>query len=417
MRAHVAVPGSKSETNRALLLAALADAPSRILGGLSSRDADLMRAALAAFGVRVEVDQDAWLVTPPAQLTAPQAPVECGLAGTVMRFVPPLAALVPGATVRFTGDPEASHRPMAPVLDGLRQLGCTADADGLPFTLEVPDALGGPRVEIDSSGSSQFVSALLLCAARFPHGIEVSHTGASMPSIPPIDMSVHMLRERGVDAERTDERSWRVRPGRVAALDSRIEPDLTGASVFLGAAALTGGEVTILGWPRRTTQSGALMRDVLMLMGVPTQWSAEGLTTLPNDGLRGTTLDLRDAADLTPVVATLAVFAEGETTITGVAHIRGHETDRLKALSTEFTELGAEVTETADGLHIVGTGRQGRGLHGGTFGCYADHRMAHAGALAGLVVDGVVLDDVACTAKTMPDFPQMWHHLLGEAGA
>lgn len=411
IRAAVAVPGSKSETNRALLLAAIADGPSTIRGGLRSRDADLMRAALQSFGVATDTSIEPWTVVPPEQFDLPEQPVNCGLAGTVMRFVPPLAALVPGST-HFVGDPEASKRPMAPMLDGLRQLGCTIEADTLPLQLDAPSALGGPLVRIDSSGSSQFISALLLCAARFPQGIEVEHTGAELPSIPPIEMTVDMLRRRGVAAERTSECSWRVLPGPVAGSDTRIEPDLTGASVFLGAAAIVGGNLTITGWPEQTTQSGAIFARVLEQFGAITELTDHGLTVSVDGPLHGADLDLRDGADLTPVAATVALFATGETVIRGVAHIRGHETDRLAALRTEFTKLGAQVEETADGLRIVGVGPSGAGLHGGTFGCYADHRMAHAGALVGLVVDDIVLDDVASTSKTMPDFVQLWQTML-----
>lgn len=420
IRAHVSVPGSKSETNRALLLAAIADGPSRIRGGLDSRDADLMRGALAQFGVTVEVDSATgdWIVTPPASLVTPADEVDCGLAGTVMRFVPPLAAAAGGAT-RFTGDEEAFVRPMKPMLDGLRQLGCEVTGDFLPLTVTAPaTGLTGPRVEIDSSSSSQFISALLLCAARYPHGVEVHHTGEEFPSIPPIEMSVQMLRDRGVDAARVDERTWRVAPGAVRALDTQIEPDLTGASVFLAAAAIVGGEVTIEAWPRETTQSGAIFRDVLEAYGCTTELTDEGLTVRSSGDLHGADLDLRDGADLTPCAAAIALFATGETTIRGVAHIRGHETDRLAALRTEFAKLGADVVETADGLVIQGAGRSGTGLTGGHFETYADHRMAHVGALAGLVLDGFELSDVACTTKTIRDFPGLWNGMLaGRAGA
>nr|WP_203566921.1 3-phosphoshikimate 1-carboxyvinyltransferase [Aestuariimicrobium ganziense] len=413
MDASVRVPGSKSETNRALLLAALANGPSRLRGALVSRDSDLMRAALAQFGVEVDTSEETWTITPPATLTVPKQPIDCGLAGTVMRFIPPLAALT-GGTVVVTGDEEAFARPMAPVLQGLRQLGCEIDSDHLPLTLTAPDELGGPRVEIDSSASSQFISALLLCAPRFPHGIEVVHTGEQMPSIPPIEMSVEMLRERGVEASRSGERRWQVLPGPVQARDSVVEPDLTGASVFVAAAALAGGEVTIADWPSETTQSGALLLGVLDQMGVEHELSSDGLVVRAGAPLRAATIDLRNAADLTPVVAAMAVFAEGTTTITGVAHIRGHETDRLAALATEFSRMGVDITETDDGLRIEGCGPDGTGLTGGEFRTYADHRMAHAGALAGLVVDDVVLDDVTCTSKTMPTFPTLWRDLVGD---
>ena len=401
VHATVVVPGSKSETNRALVLAALASGPSTITGGLLSRDSDLMRAALGQLGVDITVQPDgSWRVTPPPRFAVPAEPIDCGLAGTVMRFVPPIAALNGGETT-FVGDPHASQRPMAPLLEALTQLGVTVSDRALPFTLQA-DTLRGRRVVIDSSGSSQFVSALLLAGARLPEGIEVAHQpaepGASVPSRPHIDMTVQMLRERGVEVVVADESTWLVEPGTIAPLDTHIEPDLTNAAVFLAAAALTGGEVTVPGWPEQTTQGGAAILDILDRMRTPDGLTAPG------------TVDLHASSELTPVVAALAALVEGETTITGVAHIRGHETDRLAALTAELGRIGADVTETADGLRIIGRGPDA--LHGATWGAYADHRMAHAGALVGLLVDGIVVDDIGCTTKTITDFPGLWNGML-----
>ena len=401
VHATVVVPGSKSETNRALVLAALASGPSTITGGLLSRDSDLMRAALGQLGVDITVQPDgSWRVTPPPRVAVPAEPIDCGLAGTVMRFVPPIAALNGGETT-FVGDPHASQRPMAPLLEALTQLGVTVSDRALPFTLQA-DTLRGRRVVIDSSGSSQFVSALLLAGARLPEGIEVAHQpaepGASVPSRPHIDMTVQMLRERGVEVVVADESTWLVEPGTIAPLDTHIEPDLTNAAVFLAAAALTGGEVTVPGWPEQTTQGGAAILDILDRMRTPDGLTAPG------------TVDLHASSELTPVVAALAALVEGETTITGVAHIRGHETDRLAALTAELGRIGADVTETADGLRIIGRGPDA--LHGATWGAYADHRMAHAGALVGLLVDGIVVDDIGCTTKTITDFPGLWNGML-----
>lgn len=423
--ATVVVPGSKSETNRALVLAALADGPSVITGGLSSRDADLMRAALAQLGVTIEVAGDAWHVTPPSRFTIPAAPIECGLAGTVMRFVPPIAALNGGATT-FVGDPHASARPMGPLLDALQQLGVRFDAPNIPFTQDATGGLSGSRVQIDSSTSSQFISALLLVGALLPEGIEVVHVpsqaGADVPSRPHIEMTVTMLRRHGVEVTTPDQFTWQVSPGVISATDEQVEPDLTSAAVFLAAAAVTGGTVRVPGWPAQTTQGGAHIVDVLTRMGAECsldEVDASGHGTLTARGtgvLRGIgTVDLLASSELTPVVAALAALAEGTTRITGVAHIRGHETDRLAALVNELGAIGAEISETPDGLLINGRGRAV--LQGAALKAYADHRLAHVAAIVGLAVPGVELDDVECTSKTIADFPGMWSHLLGRADA
>lgn len=424
--ATVVVPGSKSETNRALVLAALADGPSLITGGLSSRDADLMRAALAQLGVDIQDVDGAWRVTPPAAFLVPAAPIDCGLAGTVMRFVPPIAALNGGGT-SFVGDPHASARPMQPLLAALTQLGVRVDSDAIPFTQDASGGLVGRRVEIDSSGSSQFVSALLLAGARFPEGIEVAHVpagpGASVPSLPHIEMSIAMLREHGVQVETPAENTWRVQPGPIAAVDQPVEPDLTSAAVFLAVAAVCGGVVRVPGWPAQSTQGGAHFIDVVTRMGAQAtldldETGSRGTMVVRGDGnLRGIgEVDLHASSELTPVVAALAALAEGRTRIRGVAHIRGHETNRLEALVNELSAVGADITETADGLDIHGRGRSV--LHAARLRAYADHRLAHVAAVIGLAVPGIELDDIGCTSKTIADFPGMWDELTGSrAGA
>lgn len=414
--ATVEVPGSKSETNRALLLAALADAPSTITGALEARDTLLMRAALQSLGVRIDARGSSLHVTPPSRLQVPQQPVECGLAGTVMRFVPPLAALA-GGTSRFVGDPAASERPLAPVLEGLRQLGCRTDGDTIPCTVAAPDQLGGPRVAVDASGSSQFVSGLLLVGSRLPRGLALRHVGqGEVPSRPHIEMTLEMLRARGVDADWDGPAAWRVAPGPVHALDQRIEPDLTSASVFLAAAALAGGTVTVPGWPGSTSQGGDAIREVLTRMGAAVALDGDRLSVRGTGTLRAVDVDLHASSELTPVVAALCLFADGVSTIRGVAHIRGHETDRLAALATELGRAGGNVQQTADGLVVRGAGLGGSGLHPADLLSYADHRMVHAAALVGLLVPGCTVDDVACTAKTINHFETLWSDMLG-AGA
>lgn len=408
----VVVPGSKSQTNRALVLAALGDGPSVLDGVLTSRDSDLMTAGLKRLGADIQPAGPASVRVVPG-VAHSGGTIDCGLAGTVMRFLPVVAALVPGTT-RFVGDKQASRRPIGPVLDGLRQLGVAVDADQLPFTMTAPERLDGPEVTIDSSTSSQFISALLLAAAHFPHGIDLRHDGTSVPSAPHIAMTCEMLAERGVTVINDEPCHWVVRPGPIHALDHLIEPDLTNAAVFLAAAMVAGGSVTVPAWPASTTQPGAQFIRIAQSMGASAT-HAEGSMTIEACGwhdLQPIDVDLHEASELTPVVAAVACLAHGPSRIRGVAHIRGHETDRLAALEHELSGLGAVVRQTDDGLEIDGHGANS--LHGGVFGCHADHRMAHAGALLGLAVAGIELDDIACTSKTMPQFPQMWADLVKE---
>ncbi len=404
--AQVRVPGSKSETNRALVLAALADGPSRISGALVSRDSDLMVAALTSLGVRVDGSAaDGWRVIPPQRLHGAVNGIDCGLAGTVMRFVPPMALLAHGQTA-FFGDPHASNRPMAGLLDALRQLGATVDGDALPFTLTPPRTLSG-TVEVDASATSQYVSGLLLVGARLPEGLRITQVGASVPSRPHIDMTVHMLRTRGIQVDEVDENTWQVHPGPIAASDVTVEPDLTNASVFLAAAALTQGSVTIPGWPAASQQAGALFLDIARRFGATVEADGNSVTLHGPEQLTGIDVDLHDASELTPVVAAMGAFSAGITHIRGVSHIRGHETDRLAALVTEFTRIGIAATETGDGLIIEGHSAPGD-LTATRFETYADHRMVHAAALLALRIPGLTVTDLYCVAKTMPHFETDW---------
>lgn len=408
--ATVTVPGSKSETNRALVLAALADGPSTIVNGLDARDTALMRDALRELGVVIDESDAGWRVTPPDVFRGGGL-VSCGLAGTVMRFVPPLAALADGP-VTFDGDAQAYGRPMGPVLAALAALGVTVTGDRLPFTLTGSPQLAGGTVTIDASASSQFVSGLLLVGARLAGGLEVRHAGPPVPSLPHIAMTVSMLRERGVEIDDTRPDRWVVSPGPIAARDVAVEPDLSNAAPFLAAAAVTGGRVTVPHWPSSTLQPGDQLREILSGFGAEVDLGPDGLTVRGTDQVWGVDLDLNDASELTPVVAAVAALADGTSHLSGVAHIRGHETDRLAALEAELDALGAKVHQTHDGLTI-----HPRLLGGSTFHTYADHRMAQAGALLGLVVPDVELDDVSCTAKTMPTFVALWEQMLADSEA
>ncbi|MGW5522924.1 3-phosphoshikimate 1-carboxyvinyltransferase [Gordonia sp. NPDC003950] len=403
----VELPGSKSITNRALLLAALADGPSTITGTLRSRDTNLMLAALTGLGVGIRVDA----ADPTTVSIEPRdmhgTDVYCGLAGTVMRFLPPVAALATGR-VDFDGDAQARQRPLSTILDALRDLGVDVDGDSLPFTVNGTGSARGGEVTIDASGTSQFVSGLLLTGARFTDGLTIRHVGPPVPSMPHIEMTIAMLETAGVTVDVSEPDVWRIAPSTIRAVDWIVEPDLSNAAAFLAAAAATGGRVGVQRWPAVTTQPGAQIADILAEMGCTVELLDGTLTVRGPQRLTGITRDLREVGELTPTVAALAALAEGESRLTGIAHLRGHETDRLAALATEIGRLGGDVTEIDDGLII-----RPAELHGGRWESYADHRMATAGAIIGLRVPAVTVDDIETTAKTLPDFPGMWQKMIG----
>lgn len=400
----VTVPGSKSLTNRALILAALADTPSVIVGALHSRDTSLMMAALQELGTDIRGEGGTITVTPhPLH----GGNVDCGLAGTVMRFVPPVAATARG-TVIFDGDPQARTRPMSTILNALRELGVSVEGERLPCSVHGDGSPTGGTVRIDASASSQFISGLLLAGARFRKGIQIQHSGGPLPSTPHIDMTVDMLRTAGVKVHSSGENSWTVEPGTISGRTWTIEPDLSNATPFLAAAAVTGGSARVRHWPAHTTQPGDSIREILSQMGCDVELTEDLVVSGPPRGqLHGITISMADIGELTPTVAALAAVASTESRITGIAHLRGHETDRLAALSREITRLGGKCEELSDGLHI-----QPVPLHGGLWHSYADHRMATAGAILGLVVPGVEVEDIATTSKTLPGFAEMWTELV-----
>ncbi|MEO8815807.1 MAG: 3-phosphoshikimate 1-carboxyvinyltransferase [Mycobacterium sp.] len=410
--ATVTVPGSKSQTNRALVLAGLAaargDAAASTIGNaLRSRDTDLMIDALRTLGLRIEAVAHQVSIT--GEISPdPNARVDCGLAGTVLRFVPPLAALG-STTVTFDGDQQARARPITPLLDAMRGLGIDVDGDRLPFRVHGTGSVPGGTVEIDASASSQFVSGLLLTAASFDDGLTVVHTGAALPSAPHIAMTVAMLRQAGIDVDDTTASRWRVAPATAAARHWAIEPDLSNAVPFLAAAVVTGGTVRITGWPTASVQPADHILDVLRMTNSVVAQSDSHLAVHGSGTYPGFDVDLRAIGELTPAVAALAALAaEGSVSrLSGIAHLRGHETDRLAALTAEINRLGGECAETPDGLVITA-----KPLHGGAWRSYADHRMATAGAIVGLRVAGVEVDDISTTAKTLPGFARLWAEML-----
>lgn len=425
--ATVDVPGSKSLTNRYLVLAALADAPVEVRGGLVSRDSDLMIGALRNLGIAIDAGADAsgdgtWTVAPGALRGGVH--IDCGLAGTVMRFVPPLALLAGIAgdsrPITFDGDPGARLRPMGPLLDALRALGATVDDGGrgtLPFTVVPPSSVPG-TVDVDSSASSQFVTGLLLVAPRLPEGLTVRHVGEVLPSLPHIDMTCETLREAGIRVDQPDERTWIVHPGTLHFEAIRIEPDLSNAGPFMAAALVAGGTVRIPGWPRRTTQPGALFPELLERMGARCELVGDVMTVTGDGTIRGITADLSPAGEITPTIAALCAIASGPSELTGIGHLRGHETDRLAAIATEVDRLGGVCLAGEDSLRFGGAPRPDdadAGLVGAVMETYHDHRMATFAAVVGLRVPGVEVLNVGTTSKTMPTFPAMWRAMLDGA--
>jgi 3-phosphoshikimate 1-carboxyvinyltransferase len=404
----VRLPGSKSMTARALVLSALADGPSEINRPLRARDTTLMAAGLRALGVAIDTTADDRWTVQPGPLRGP-ATVDVGLAGTIMRFAPPVAALADG-TVTFDGDPHARNRPLRPIVEALRALGAVIDAaptGGLPLTVHGTGLVEGGEAVIDASGSSQFVSGLLLSAPRFTKGLTLRHEGPPVPSAPHLRMTTHMLRAAGAVVDESVPDVWTVEPGVLRGRAWDIEPDLSGAAPFFAAAMVTGGTVTLAGWPADSWQPVGRFTELLTGLGAEVTRSSAGLTVRGTGRLHGITADLSEVSELTPVVAALAALADGRSELRGVAHIRGHETDRIAALARELSNVGAAIIEHPDGLEITPGP-----LHPAAFTTYADHRMAHAAAVIGLAVEGIVLDDVACTAKTLPEFPELWADLV-----
>jgi 3-phosphoshikimate 1-carboxyvinyltransferase len=417
--ARVVIPGSKSVTNRALILAAQADSPSLLKRPLISRDTELMVAGLRAMGIGIkdlQVDGDlAWEITP-APLRGP-AKVDVGNAGTVMRFLPPLSALARG-DISFDGDPRSYERPLGPVIAALEDLGIEIEHGGrysLPMVVKSKGEIPGGVLTIDASASSQFLSALLLIAPSTRDGIIATHKGGPLPSMPHIDMTVQMLRDFG--AEVTVDKSansWSVSAGPLQGQDLVIEPDLSNAAPFLSIAMVCGGSITIADWPEVTTQPGDQLREILTAMGatISRDHDKGGLTITGGESIHGIDIDLHDVGELTPAIAALAALADSPSHLRGIGHLRLHETDRLAALTREINSLGGNVVEDETSLHVTPHGAMGKGLHGGTFHTYEDHRLATAGAVIGLVVPGVEIENVATTRKTLPDFPGLWQSLV-----
>jgi 3-phosphoshikimate 1-carboxyvinyltransferase len=427
VHARLRPPGSKSMTNRALVLAALASGPTVITNPLRARDTLLMAAALRSLGAAIDETRGdggaggepaAWQVA--RGRPGDRAVIDVGNAGTVLRFVPPVAALGP-ADVEFRGDERAASRPVGPLLAALRELGAVIEGgDAVPFVVRGRGGISGGTVTLDASGSSQLVSGLLLAAPRYDKGAEVCHQGPPVPSAPHIAMTVQMLRDAGAEVEsgirgragsgRSVPDFWRVRPGELRPSAVAVEPDLSNAAPFLAAALVTGGSVTIAGWPGRTVQPAGQILDVLIRMGAACSPAADGMRVTGTGAIRGITADLRDVSELVPVLAALAALADSPSVFTGIGHMRAHESDRLAALAAEIGGLGGDVTEHPGGLEI-----RPRRLRadGAVFASHDDHRLVMAAAVLGLALPGGLrVGDAATVGKTFPAFTRMWSQML-----
>ena len=433
LAATLTLPGSKSVTNRALVLGALAESPSTLHKPLYSRDSTLMISALRSLGVGVDQQPESISISPRA-MQGP-ATIDVGNAGTVMRFLPPVAALAKGE-ISFDGDPRSHERPLKPVIAALEELGIAIDHGGrysLPLTIHGKGEIKGGSIEIDASQSSQFLSSLLLVAPRMKEGLTITHVGPTLPSLPHITMTIAMLKERGIKVESLGENIWRVQPGPILGLRALIEPDLSNAAPFMGAALIAGGSVTIKDWPKITTQPGDQLREIFQAMGgeitrgAPVELvsknskynknsaSKNGKSNAPSDDLtitgtgviHGIDIDLHDVGELAPSIAAVALLADSPSYLRGIGHLRLHETDRLDAIAREFNALGGNVVAHADSLEIIPAP-----LHGGTFHTYEDHRLATAAAMIGLRIPDISVENIETTSKTFPDFPGLWSAML-----
>jgi len=403
----ITIPGSKSVTNRALILAALSKSPSTLHKPLHSRDSALMIAGLKALGIGIQVATNGDLTVTPTPLFGP-AQIDVGNAGTVMRFLPPVAAMAKGL-IHFDGDERSHERPLGPVISALESLGVLIEHGSrysLPMTINANGQLQGGSVEVDATSSSQFISALLLVAPATKEGIAVIHTGASLPSLPHIEMTIQMLREKGVQVE-VGQNRWTVKPHVMQGMNSTIEPDLSNAAPFMAAAMICGGKLSVKDWPAETTQPGDQLRDIFTQMGASVTRSSNDLTISGTGQIHGIDIDLHDVGELTPSIAALCALADSPSYLRGIGHLRLHETDRLAALAREINSLGGSVVEEPTALRITPAP-----LHAGIFHTYEDHRLATAGAIIGLRVEGIQVENIETTKKTLPDFPKAWANML-----
>ena len=402
------IPGSKSATNRAFVLAALGNKNSVITNPLFARDTNLMLEALEKLGCNVVKKLNSVEISP-MKKDHSEISIDVGLAGTVMRFVPPLAALSSG-TSHFDGDERARNRPMKTLIESLKKLNVKVIDNHhgkLPFSINSDGQITGGEIEIDASESSQFISALMLVGAKFKNGLTIKHVGQNLPSLPHIEMTIEMLKEVGVKTNQINATTWRIENQNINSKNWLIEPDLSNAGAFLAAAMVTKGEIKINDWPLQTTQAGNSWIEILSMMGANIQLNSKQLILKNESDIKGINYNLNDVGELTPVLVAISLFANSKSEFTGISHLRGHETNRLAALVENITAIGGDATETEDGLII-----NPKQLHGGVWKSFDDHRMATAGAVIGLKVKDIYVDDIATTSKTLPNFEDMWNKMV-----
>jgi 3-phosphoshikimate 1-carboxyvinyltransferase len=404
----IRVPGSKSYTHRALIAGALSDGTCRLTGCLESRDTLLTRQALIQLGVEIEESGDTLSIQGTSGLLSPcRFPIYLENSGTSMRLLTAVATLGGGETV-LCGTQRMHQRPIGDLVDGLNRIGASveAEADGRFPPVRVGDRRPrGGAVRLDCSVSSQFLSGILLIGPYTLRGVDISVTGGPV-SRPYIDMTVGIMERFGIPVQRDGYRRFQVAGGQgYEAGKYEVEPDASQAGYFWAAGALTGKRVTVLGVTESSLQGDARFPGVLEQMGCKVVRNSSH-TTVEGETLRGVTVDMADMPDLVPTLAVLAAFAEGETRITNVAHLRAKESDRLSAVRTELLKMGVEAVETRDGLRIRGGSPRSARID-----THDDHRMAMSFALAGLKVPGVVIENERCVEKSFPDFWEVFAQL------
>ncbi|MEX2140194.1 MAG: 3-phosphoshikimate 1-carboxyvinyltransferase [Pirellulales bacterium] len=402
IRGAIRPPGSKSITNRALVCAALADGVSTLTGALDSEDTRVMIDSLGRLGIRVESDDDGRTLRVHGcggRIPVDKAELYIANSGTSVRFLTAVVSLGRG-TYRLDGTPRMRERPIQDLLDGLGRLGVDATSEtdsGCPPVVVHATGLRGGSATVRGDVSSQFLSGLLLAAPYADEPVEL-HVDGELVSRPYIELTLAVMRSFGVNIEAGECNRFAIPRRHYSATEYAIEPDASAASYFFAAAAITAGEVTVEGLGHDSLQGDIHFCDCLREMGCEVRYERDR-TTVAGRPLRGIDVNMNAISDTVQTLATVALFAEGPTTITGVGHIRHKETDRIGNLAIELRKLGASVDELTDGLRITPAA-----LHGAEIATYHDHRMAMSLSLVGLRVGGVVILDPRCTEKTYPSY-------------
>lgn len=410
IHARVALPPSKSYTNRALIAAALAEGDSTLFNTSEGDDANYLVSGLGEFGIKTRKQKNSLTVKGSGgKLEVPSREIFVGNAGTAMRFLTTFSSLAAGETT-LTGDEQMQKRPLGDLLDSLRLAGikCSSNNGCPPVTIRGGDFVGG-HIEIKGDMSSQFISSILLSSpyARQPVVLRVKGPSASLPYV---NMTLHVMRSFGANVDSLDARVYTVsNRDRYIGQKFHIEPDASSASYFLAAAAITQGRVFISKLSTESLQGDVKFLNILGEMGCKFTQSAGGMEC-HGSKLYGLELDMNQLPDCVPTLAVVAMFADGSTTIENVGHLRVKETDRLSALATELRKLGARVDVFDDGMTI----RPGP-LHGATIETYNDHRMAMSFAVAGLRIPGVKIENPSCVSKSFPGFWEEFKKLEEQA--